>query len=319
MNILVTGGAGYIGSYIVNLLVEEHNVIVLDNLSTGHKDGVHPKAKLIVGDIRDEECLDKLFGSEKIDAVIHMAALLKVEESTREPLKYFDVNVNGTIVLLSVMEKYGVNKIVFSSTAAVYGDVDGGLVYENSTISPTNPYGLTKLHGEQIIEEYARRKDFKYMIFRYFNVAGGKKPGYNLNYMTSLIPNVICSVRDDKELFVFGDNYDTKDGTCVRDFIFVEDLAYAHILGMEALFSSEDKSGILNLGTGNGYSVLEIIKAAGKALNKEIDYTVGAARPGDIVFSVASNEKAKEVLGWEIKVDNVEDIILDMWECNKEA
>ncbi len=317
MNILITGGAGYIGNYIIELLVENNNVVVVDNLSTGHIDGVHKDAKLMVGDIRDEKFLDDVFSKNSFDVVIHMAALISVEESTREPLKYYDVNVAGTICLLKVMEKYGVNKIVFSSTAAVYADISEGLVYEDSKIKPSNTYGLTKYQGEQIIIDEAKSRDFKYTIFRYFNVAGGRKPGYNLNYMSSLIPKVICSVRDDEELFVFGDDYDTKDGTCVRDFIFIKDLAYAHVLGMNSLFEEEDKSGIYNLGTGNGYSVLEIIKAAGEALDKEISYTVSARRPGDTVFSVASAKRAKEILGWENKVNDVKKIIFDMWDNNK--
>ncbi len=318
MNILITGGAGYIGSYIADCFLKNKNdkVIILDDLSTGHVDGVHKEAKFYEGDIRDSKILDKVFSENKIDIVVHMAAKLNVEESTQKPLYYYDVNVAGTIRVLEAMVKYKVDKIVFSSTAAVYGDGGEEVIYEDAATAPNNPYGISKLQGEEIIIDVAKLHGIRYSIFRYFNVAGGKKPGYDLSYFSSLIPRVICQVRDGAHLEVFGDDYDTVDGTCVRDFIHVSDLAYAHVLGAKVLFESENISNIYNLGTGTGYSVLEIIKAVGRVTNKEVNYSIGARRAGDTVFSVSSNEKAADVLKWKIKVDDINDIISDMWLCN---
>lgn len=318
MNILITGGAGYIGSYITDYFLKNNDdkVIILDDLSTGHIDGVHKDAIFYEGDIRDTKILDKVFSENDIDIVIHMAAKLNVEESTKKPLFYYDVNVTGTIRILEAMVKHNVDKIVFSSTAAVYGDGNEKVIYEDANTDPNNPYGISKLQGEDIIIDIAKAHGIRYSIFRYFNVAGGKKPGYDLSYFSTLIPRVICQVRDGAKLEVFGDDYNTVDGTCVRDFIHVSDLAYAHVLGAKILFEKENISNIYNLGTGTGYSVLEIIKAVGKVTNIEVNYSIGPRRIGDTVFSVSSKDKASDILKWKIEIEDVEEIIDDMWKCN---
>ncbi|WP_423364090.1 UDP-glucose 4-epimerase GalE [Mycoplasma sp. P36-A1] len=319
MSILVTGGAGYIGRYITDLLIEQNEeVIIVDNLSTGHISGVNKKALFYEYDIRDQEQLNEVFKVNKIDCVIHLAAKLSVEESAKKPYEYYDVNVAGTLNLLKTMKKYNVKDIVFSSTAAVYGDADlSNKIDENYITDPVNVYGRTKLFGEKMIED-AKVYGLNYVIFRYFNVAGGNKKGYKIEQFTTLIPKVITAVHKDMPVTVYGNDYPSIDGTCIRDFIHVEDLAKAHILAAKKLMSdaSNNISGIYNLGSSQGFSVLEIIKASEKAIGKNIEFIIGPRRQGDLFCSVASSEKAFENFGWKTNINSVEDIINDMWQKN---
>lgn len=319
MNVLISGGAGYIGKYIVDLLVDNNKVVIIDNLSTGHISAVNEKAIFYEGDILDKKLLRKIFEKENIDVVIHMAALLNVEESSIKPYEYYDVNFTGTLRLLEVMKEYNVNKIVFSSTAAVYnGQELVEKIDEEFPTLPINNYGRSKLFAEDLIQAGNEANGLNYVIFRYFNVAGGKKYGYELSDNKTLIPRVVSSLYLDKEMEVYGNDYPTNDGTCVRDFIFVEDLAQAHIIAAEKLYESEDVNGIYNLGSENGFSVQEVIDISSKVLNKQVQYNVSERRKGDSAYSVASSKKANEILGWSPKNNDLEFIIKDVYESNYE-
>ncbi len=316
MNVLITGGAGYIGSYITSKMIAENNVIIVDNLSTGHIDGVHPDAIFCKGDIRDEDFLESVFSEHDIDVVIHMAALISVAESIEKSLEYYEVNTEGTLKILKVMKKYNVDKIVFSSTAAVYGEPTVNIIEESCETLPINPYGKSKLYAEEMIQDFAIGDEFNFIIFRYFNVAGGSKPGYDLSYMSSLIPKTLCSVRDNGKLYINGNDYDTKDGTCVRDYIHILDLADAHILAAEALYKENDCSGVYNLGNGKGYTILEVVETTKKVLNTEVSYEFVERREGDPVYSVASSQKSNNVLNWKPNYPELDKIIKHMWESN---
>ncbi|MDR1782113.1 MAG: UDP-glucose 4-epimerase GalE [Bacilli bacterium] len=318
MNILVTGGAGYIGSYVVDLLIDKYNVIVVDDLSTGSIEAVNKKAKFYEIDICDYEKLNSVFKDNHIDGVIHFAAKLNVEESSRLPLDYYETNVAGTSNLLRCMVNNKVNSIVFSSTAAIYGErMNDDKITEEEPTAPVNNYGLSKLMGEQIIEAANKAHNINYISFRYFNVAGGRKIGWPIERFSTLIPRIISSVKNNIKLEVYGNDYPTSDGTCIRDYIHVIDLAKAHIVGLEKIMNNNDISGIYNLGSSKGFSVLEVINTTAKVLNKKVDYTITARRIGDPYFSVASSLKAKEILGWETEINNLDDIILDMWQNNQ--
>lgn len=318
MNILVTGGAGYIGNHIVDLLLPEHKVIIVDDLSTGSIDAIKNKDLFYQVDIRDYDELKKVFKDNQIDGVIHLAAKLDVEESVSEPYKYFDTNITGTLQLLKCMKEYDVQNIVFSSTAAVYGEVfTEDKIDELAGVKPVNPYGLSKLYGESMIEAGHDSYNLNYIIFRYFNVAGGSKVGYGIEQMKTLIPRVVSSYKNNLTLNVFGSDYPTHDGTCIRDYIHVVDLAKAHIVGLEKLVQGENVSGIYNLGSSAGFSVLEVINVASSVLNHKIDYKLAPRREGDPFFSVASSQKAFDKLGWKTEVNDLKDIISDMYEKNK--
>lgn len=320
MNILVTGGAGYIGRYICDLLVEDNQkVIIVDNLSTGDISGVNKSATFYQYDIRNKEQMEEVFSKHDVDVVIHMAALIKVEESGQIPYEYYDVNVTGTLVLLEAMKNHNCNNIVFSSTAAVYGDADlNSKIEEDYITNPINVYGKSKLYGENIIES-GDIYGLNHIIFRYFNVAGGKKMGYEIEKFSTLIPNIISATKNGYPVTVFGDDYPSQDGTCIRDFIHVVDLAKAHILAAHKLVENgKELNGVYNLGSSKGFSVFDIVKASETAIGKKVDYKVGPRRNGDIFYSVASSKKANEKLGWQTEVNNVEDIIEDMWKQNTE-
>ena len=319
MNILVTGGAGYIGCYIVKELCQNNNVVIVDNLSTSSIEGIkaNPTAKFYEKDIRNKEEMIKIFSENKIDVVIHMAALLDVEESSRKPLEYYDVNINGTIVLLEVMKQFDVKNIVFSSTAAVYGNVQEYVkITEDFLTDPLNNYGYSKLVGEKILQTISLAEELNYVIFRYFNVAGGKKHGYGIEKMKTLIPRVLSSIKSEQVLQVYGNDYPSDDGTCVRDYIHVEDLAKAHALAAKKIFNEKNISGIYNLGSSKGYSVFEVINESGKVIGKAPNFDIVARRVGDPFYSVASSEKSEKILGWQRNYDKLGDIILDMWREN---
>lgn len=310
--ILVTGGAGYIGSHMaLKLLENNEKVVVFDNFSTGHIETIETLMKegkdnfeFFEGDLLNLNDLNTLFKGRNIEAVIHFAAFSLVEESTKNPAKYYKNNVTGSINLLDAMHKYNVNKIVFSSTAATYGEPEEIPIKETSLQNPVNPYGNSKLTVEKIMDDYDRAYGIKSVRLRYFNVAGADSKcriGENHNPETHLIPNILKSTFNNKKTFkIFGDNYNTKDGTCVRDYINVEDLINAHLLALKYLLAG-GKTDFFNLGTNEGNSVKEIFDLCTKVTNKEIPFEIAQKRAGDPAVLIADNKKAKEILGWNPK------------------
>ena len=314
MKVCVIGGAGYIGSHAVYELIRDgHEVIVIDNLSTGRKEMVHKDAKFYLGDITKEKELTEIFKQEcnikPFDVVMHFAAKLIVPESVEQPLEYYFNNVEGVRIMLSVMKDFDIKNVVFSSTAAVYGEPEKDICEETDKTNPINPYGETKLADEKLIKWVCERYNMNYCIFRYFNVAGADESleiGLNKDNLTHIIPVTVQTGLGIREkMIVFGNDYDTKDGTCVRDYIHVSDLAYAHVLGAKYLVEN-NKSLLVNLGSNEGYTVLEIIKEVEKYY--KVNYEIGDRRPGDPAKIIASNNKAKELLGWSPK-RNLSDII----------
>ena len=316
-NILVTGGAGYIGSHaVVELLDSGYNVIVLDNLENGYIELVDKRAKFYQGDIRDINSFENIFKENKIDAVMNFAGYIKVGESVFEPNKYYLNNTYGVMNVVEVMKKYNVKNIIFSSTAAVYGEVKcDGLVYEDYPTAPINPYGASKLMAERVIIDAAKAYGINYSIFRYFNVGGAHEKyhiGQKGDGVTALIPIILQAAKGEREkLSIYGDDYPTKDGTGIRDYIHVVDLVRAHIAALPAL--DKNISGIYNLGNGNGFSVLEMLNAAKKVTNVDIKSEVVEKREGDPASVVAASEKAREVLGWKPEYTDVEKIIETAW------
>ena len=321
MKILVLGGAGYIGSHTVYELIDAgHEVVIVDNLVTGFREAVHPEAKFYEGDIRDKAFLDSVFEQEKIDGVIHFAASSQVGESMVKPLKYYSNNLCGTEVLLESMVEHGIDKIVFSSTAATYGEPESIPILETDRTHPTNCYGETKLAMEKMFHWSSKAYDLRYVSLRYFNACGAHpngKIGEAHDPETHLIP-LILQVPSGKraDIKIFGDDYDTKDGTCVRDYIHVNDLAQAHILAMEYL-AKGGNSDVFNLGNGVGFTVKEVIDVARSVTNHSIPATIEARRAGDPSVLIASSDKAKTVLGWKPKYDDLETIISTAWNWHK--
>ena len=318
MKVLVVGGAGYIGSHaVLELIKAQHEVLVFDNLSSGFQDMVAKEATLIIGDIRDKQALDRVFQTHKdIEVVMHFAAKIVVPESVEQPLEYYSNNVEGVRILLDSMQEHNIKNIVFSSTAAVYGEASG-VCYEDDPTHPINPYGETKLATERMIKWVTEAYGMKYLIFRYFNVAGADhslKVGLKKDQLTHLIPVAIQALIGLREkLLIYGNNYDTEDGTCVRDYIHVSDLAYAHVLGAEYL-SNGGSSTTINLGSNQGYSVLDVAKTVQKLGN--MYYEITERRPGDPAKLIASNDKAKSILKWTPKY-GLEDIIRSDYEFRK--
>lgn len=329
MEILVTGGAGYIGSHTVLLLLENgYDVVVVDNLCNSSKESLKrvkeltgKDVKFYENDINDFEAMDKIFSENDIFAVIHFAGLKAVGESVKIPLKYYENNLSGTFTLLEAMKKNNVKKIVFSSSATVYGDPERVPITEDMKLGATNPYGRTKLFLEQILSDvYVADNEFSVSLLRYFNPIGAHESG-RIGENPRGIPNnlmpYITQVASGKleKLSVFGDDYDTHDGTGVRDYIHVMDLAWGHIKAIEYI---KDKTGVFvhNLGTGTGYSVLDIVKAFEKANGLKIPYVIAPRRPGDIATCYADPTKAKNELGWEAK-RGIEDMCRDSWNWQK--
>lgn len=317
MRLLVLGGAGYIGSHTaLELIKKGHEVIVVDNLVTGYEKAVPDKAVFYQGDIRNLEFLDNLFETEKIDAVIHFAAYSLVGESVTNPLKYYDNNLYGTKVLLEAMIKNNVNKIVFSSTAATYGEPENIPILESDRTCPTNPYGETKLAMEKMFHWASKAHGLSYVSLRYFNACGADATGQigeAHNPESHLIPLVLQVPNGKREsVSIYGTDYDTPDGTCIRDYIHVTDLARAHILAVEYL-ANGGESDIFNLGNGVGYSVREVIDTARSVTGHPIPATEVPRRAGDPARLVASGEKAKKVLGWEPKIKQLDEIIASAW------
>lgn len=317
MAILVLGGAGYIGSHMVYELKDRgYDVVIVDNLQTGFKELIHPEARFYQGDVRDKAFLNNVFDKEEIEGVIHFCANSLVGVSMKEPLEYFDNNVYGMIVLLEVMKDHGVKNIVFSSTAATYGEPKYIPISEDDPTNPTNPYGETKLTMEKIMKWCDQAYGMHYVALRYFNACGAHpngKIGELHDPETHLIPLILqVPLGKRKELYVFGDDYDTKDGTCIRDYIHVLDLADAHIRALKYL-ETEKRSNVFNLGNGEGYSVLEIINAAKEVTGRDIPYTISPRRAGDPAKLIANNNKAATVLGWTPRYTDVKEIIATAW------
>lgn len=312
--VLVVGGAGFIGSQVNKLLSQcGYETIVFDNLNQGKKAAVI-NGQLIKGDLADSDCLDNLFASRTIDAVMHFAALIDVGESCTNPGAYYQNNVSNTINLLRAMAKHSVNVLIFSSTAAIFGLAEKIPVQENDPCHPVSPYGQSKLMVEQIIRDFSTAHKLKYCCLRYFNAAGGDPEGIIKNYKqkeSNLIPVALRCLKEGSSLTVFGTDYPTDDGSCVRDYIHVCDLASAHILAMEKLFAGGE-SGSYNLGNGQGYSVLEVLSAIEKVTGRRVNASCGERRAGDLPRLIADSQKAKEELGWKPQF-TLEMMIKDAW------
>lgn len=314
MRVLVTGGAGYIGSVAVEeLLRAGRSVVVLDNLSKGHREAVLPEAGLLVGEVGHRGDLDRVFESGPIDAVMHFAADSLVAESMRLPGKYFRCNLCDGLQLLDGMVAHGVTDLVFSSTAAVYGEPKSMPIREEDPADPTNPYGASKLAFESALKWYKRAYGIRSISLRYFNAAGASERfGEDHTPETHLIPLVLeVAAGKGEAVEVYGTDYRTPDGTCVRDYVHVADLAQAHILALDALAAGGE--GAFNLGNGEGYSVLEVVEAARRVTGREIPATETARREGDPAVLVASSEKAIRELGWQPQRTDIDEIVRSAW------
>ena len=316
MKILVCGGAGYIGSHMVRyLLGKGHEVVVLDNLSTGHREAV-PAASFELADILVPDTLDAVFTRCRFDGVIHFCARSLVGESVQQPYAYYENNVVGTLNLLEAMRKADVGCIVFSSTAAVFGNPETPLIDETHPVRPINPYGASKLMVERILADAATAYGLRSTALRYFNAAGADPAGgigESHQPETHLIPNVLrAALGQGSELRVFGNDYATRDGTCVRDYIHVNDLASAHLRALEHMQEHEGAH-LFNLGNGQGFTVLEVIEAAQSVTGRSITFTQDVRRAGDPAVLVASSEKARSVLGWKPHFTDIREIIETAW------
>jgi UDP-glucose 4-epimerase len=317
--ILVTGGAGYVGAVSVEaFLAAGHQVVVLDDLSTGHRAAVPDGARLVVGDYADGAATAELLAAERIEAILHCAARSLVGESLREPARYFRDNVAGGIALLEAARDTGVMRFVLSSTAAVYGIPDATPIPETAPLRPINPYGETKRSLEGALDWYARAYGLRSVSLRYFNVAGATEAiGEDHDPETHLIPAILAAVEADQPLTLFGDEYPTRDGTCVRDYIHVSDLADAHLRALEATEIGDARTGdrllACNLGNGDGSSNLEVIAAAEVVVGRPIEYEVGPPRAGDPPTLVAAAERAAEVLGWRPQRPELEEMVGSAW------
>ncbi|MDQ1235293.1 UDP-glucose 4-epimerase [Paenibacillus sp. SORGH_AS306] len=320
MAILVTGGAGYIGSHTVaDLLERGEEVVVIDNLLTGHREALLG-GTLYEGDLRDKELLARIFAENEITAVIHFAASSLVGESMQNPFKYYDNNVYGAMCLLDAMQQAGVKKIVFSSTAATYGEPEKVPIEESDRTEPANVYGETKLMMERMMNWFDKVHGIRYVALRYFNAAGAHisgKIGEDHRPESHLVPLVLQTALGQREFIsVFGEDYPTEDGTCVRDYIHVSDLADAHIKSVEYL-NNDGASNVFNLGNGQGFSVKQVIETAVKVTGRDIPVKFEARRSGDPAVLVASSEKARSVLGWKPSYNQLEDIISGAWQWHE--
>ncbi len=313
MKILITGGAGYIGSHLVKQLGEEslHEIFVLDNLSTGFRDLIL-YGEFIKADLNDFDLIDRIFEKYRFDAVIHFAASLIVSESVENPLKYYLNNTANTANLIKTCLKYNVNRFIFSSTAAVYGEkgVDESIVKESDSLNPLNPYGRSKLMSETILKDASKAKsDFKYVILRYFNVAGASIDGKigqktkNATVLIKVCAEAAAGKRD--KIQIFGNDYPTKDGTCIRDYIHVEDLCYAHTKALNYL-NEGGESDVFNCGYQKGYSVLEVVETMKKVSKRDFKVEITKRREGDPSQIIANSNKIRNVLGWNPKYNNLE-------------
>jgi UDP-glucose 4-epimerase len=317
MKVLVTGGAGYIGSHMVRTLGEQgHDVVVYDNLSTGFRESLL-HGRLVVADLADTASLDDLFGKEKIDAVAHFAAHIVVDESVREPIKYYRNNFVNALNLIETCVRHGVNQFIFSSTAAVYGIPSRVPASEDAPLLPINPYGASKRMVEQALQDVSNATGFRYVALRYFNVAGAdplSRIGQKYKDATHLITvSLRAALGIRKELNIFGADYDTPDGTCIRDYIHVDDLIDAHVLALEYL-SRKGESRVFNCGYGHGYSVREVVEKVKKVTGRDFAVREVARREGDPPSLVADSSRIKKALGWKPKHDDLEYIIKTAWD-----
>jgi len=313
--ILVTGGAGYIGSHVARKMLENgYEVVVVDNLSSGKRENVPAGATFFEGDLGDVNFMRDVFAAHRIEAVMHLAASIEVEESVREPEKYFQNNAVNTLNLLSVMNEFGTKKIIFSSTCALYDPAGGKPLSEESAIAPSNPYGYTKFVAEKMIEYYAKYLGISGVVFRYFNASGCDFDGQiKPTHESHLIPSILeVATGKRQQIKVNGNDYATADGTCVRDYIHVLDIARAHVLALKRMKENQSFE-IFNLGTGHGYSVLEMINATAEVLNRMIPMEIGPRRPGDADLLIANSEKAKRDLGFEVRYSDLPTIIETAW------
>ncbi len=316
--ILVVGGAGYIGAHMVKMLLNsDYHVVTLDNLSRGHRHAIAGKGDFVFGDIADRNGLDRLFMDYSFDAVMHFAGFFKVDESMKNPSLYYQNNTAATLNLLNAMVAHQIKTFIFSSSATIFGEPSYLPIDEQHPKQPINPYGWSKWTVEQILSDYDRAYDLKSMCLRYFNVAGadpeGDLGGYHTDE-TCLIPLVLQAASGRREaITVFGQDYETDDGTCIRDYIHIDDLCQAHLLALEQLFNGTE-SAVYNLGNGNGFSVKQVIDAAEEVIQKKIPVTMGERRPGDPIRLVADSKLAQAKLGWQPKYAQLETIIDHAWQ-----
>lgn len=318
MRILVTGGAGYIGSAVAAELVKYgYHVIVLDNLSSGHREAVPKQATLIQADVGDRVPLGQLFATSQIDGVMHFAASIDVRESMLAPAKYFRNNTANTLNVLELMREYGITKFLFSSTAALYGTPSQVPIPESLPLNPTNPYGESKLMVERMLQWFNRLHGLRYVSLRYFNAAGAShEHGEDHRSESHLIPLVLEAASGKREsVSIYGTDYETHDGTCVRDYVHISDLACAHVLAFQKLGRSPDPERLVyNLGNSRGYSVREVIDVSSRVTGRKICFKAEPRRPGDPPVLIASSEQIKRDLGWKPKMTELEPIIQSAWE-----
>ena len=307
MNILITGGAGYIGSHIIKQLGEQtsHNITIIDNLSTGFEKNIL-YGKLIKENLKNTDKIEEIFKKNNFDIIIHFSASIVVSESVQNPLKYYMNNTINTTNLINLAIKYKIKKFIFSSTAAVYGNSSSGIVSEKSALAPLNPYGWSKLMSERVLIDTAKaNSSFEYIILRYFNVAGASIDGKigqcfpNATHLIKIASEVVAKKRD--KMYIFGDDYDTKDGTCIRDYIHIEDLASAHLMAID-----HNGSNIFNCGYGNGYSVKEVISTIKKISNDDFEVIIEKRREGDASILISDNAKILKLTKWKPKYNNLE-------------
>lgn len=320
MKILVTGGAGYIGSFMAKALLDRgDDVTVVDNLENGHQEVVDTRAQFIKGDLREESFVDSLFADNRFDAVIHFAAYIAVGESMKEPYKYFHNNVLMGLNILHALQKHNQNNIIFSSTAATYGEPKEVPIKEDHVKNPTNPYGESKLMVEKLLKWYAQIHGINSVALRYFNASGGAidgSMGENHVMEVHIIPNIISAAMNDTEFTLFGNDFDTPDGSCVRDYIHVLDLVQAHILALEKL-QNEKGHFFYNVGTGTGHSNKEVVEMVKKVSGKEVKVVEKERRPGDPATLIADATKIKTELHFDPQYSDLETIIKSAWEWHK--
>ena len=317
MKVLVAGGAGYIGSIMTRLLVENnHDVVVLDNLSIGHREAVRAPARLVLGSIGKDVNVERLLRAEQPECVMHFAAKSQIPESVERPDVYFENNISQGVRFLNAVCRAGVRRFVFSSTASVYGAPDRVPITEDFPLKPTSPYGDTKRIFEDLLAAYEKAYGLRYASLRYFNVAGAYQGlGEDHRPETHVVPILLKAALNPDQVFpIYGDDYPTRDGTCIRDYLHVYDLCRAHLLAMEAL---TDKSSVYNLGSGLGFTVREVLAAVEKVTGRKLKSRIAARRPGDPPALVASSERIQKELGWTREKPELETMLADAWEFHQ--
>ena len=322
MRIMVTGGAGYIGSHMVKqLLANGDEVHVVDDLSNGHRDAIG-SASLHVADVGESARIEKILGDHSIELVMHFASKIEVGESVRDPAAYYDSIVGGTLALVSAMRRAGCTKLVYSSTAAIYGEPETSAIAEDHPRRPESPYGRAKSMVETLLDDFARAYGFSSISLRYFNAAGAANDGSlgeRHDPETHLVPLLLQAALGKRDSFrIFGTDYETPDGTCVRDFVHIEDICAAHHLAVARLVTGASQRDAFNLGNGSGFSVREVVETVGRVTGRNFQVDEGARRPGDPAILVADSTRAKEVLGWTPRWPNLDDIVTHAWAWERE-